>query len=757
VARAARTRKSVMVNDVNAVEDHMPNILLPHTQSEVAVPIIFHGNLLGVFDVQSDRKDNFAEGDLDAYRILAGQFANALYSATLFEQQSQTAAELRQSVLKTRAVFNTMTEGILVTDMMGNILDLNVSATKVFGYDDADALLNRNISELVTRPSLTRLAENLRLAMEQGTNTRIDEFAMVRKDGSVFEAELSTTLLREVETNPIGLVLIISDVTEQKRISRDIARFQALAENAVDAIVMADLSGIIDFANESCYTLFGYDKTQEDMLGNRLFSLWPDDAMSLLINEVLPLAGDQGWQGEILQVRKDKTTFDAAVTCFSVKSESGQAICLAAIIRDITLRKKAEYDLQRFAIQMSTAVSVSTRVNTILDPTLLLEEVVPLVQDRFDLYYVHVYTFDKHGKYLIMRKGSGETGQKMREQGHRIDITCEHSLVAKAARTQGIIKVDDVTKEMDFLPNPLLPNTRSEVAIPMVVAGQVVGVFDVQDDTPYRFTSSEVDVLNTLAAQTATSFRNARSFEEIQIAAKRLRELDRLKSEFLSNMSHELRTPLNSILGYAEVLQMGIDGELSDLMKEDVDAIYDNGQQLLSLINDILDLTKIEAGEMTLHIQPVDVVPLIESAKTNNIGLLLKRKVPVKITLVHSENLPCIAADRVRIAQILNNLVANAIKFTDKGQITISAEVDNQGDYVCIAVSDTGIGIAKHDLPKLFERFRQVDGSTTRKAQGTGLGLSISKHLVDLHGGKLSVESVINKGSTFRVAIPVYR
>ncbi len=165
--------------------------------------------------------------------------------------------------------------------------------------------------------------------------------------------------------------------------------------------------------------------------------------------------------------------------------------------------------------------------------------------------------------------------------------------------------------EVDFFPNALLPNTRSELAIPMIVAGEVIGVFDVQDDVPYRFSPSEVDVFSTLAAQTATSFRNARSFEEIQIAAERLREVDRLKSEFLGNMSHELRTPLNSILGYAEVMLMGIDGELPEMMQEDVEAIYENGQQLLSLINDILDLTKIEAGQMTLNLQSVEVVPLI--------------------------------------------------------------------------------------------------------------------------------------------------
>jgi signal transduction histidine kinase len=445
------------------------------------------------------------------------------------------------------------------------------------------------------------------------------------------------------------------------------------------------------------------------------------------------------------------------LTCFSVKSQIGQPICVAAIIRDISEKKKAEDELQQFAIQLSTAARVSTQVNTILDPTQLLEEVVPLVQARFNLYHVHVYTFDESGENLVMTVGSGEPGRIMREQSHKIPFNRQHSLVAKAARTKEIVLVHDVMRDVDFLPNALLPNTRSELAIPMIVSGQVVGVFDVQDDKPNRFSTSEVDVLNTLAAQTATSFRNASSFAEIQNAAERLREVDRLKSEFLSTMSHELRTPLNSILGYAEVMLMGIDGVLPEKMQEDVEAIYDNGQQLLSLINDILDLTKIEAGQMTLNIQPIELVPLLEVCKTNNMGLLLKRKVPVDIQITVEQDLPVINVDRVRMSQILNNLVSNAIKFTDEGTIEISARYCQNEERVLIQVKDTGVGIAAENLPKLFSRFQQVDGSSTRRAEGTGLGLAITRHLVELHGGELFAESVLNEGSIFTISLPLDR
>jgi signal transduction histidine kinase len=250
-----------------------------------------------------------------------------------------------------------------------------------------------------------------------------------------------------------------------------------------------------------------------------------------------------------------------------------------------------------------------------------------------------------------------------------------------------------------------------------------------------------------LAGQIAAAFQTAASYE-------RALEVDRLKSEFLANMSHELRTPMNSILGYTEVLLMGIDGELTKDMEEDVQAIFENGQQLLRLINDILDLTKIEAGRMTLTMEIVDVAPLLDDSKVNNLGLLHKRKTPVEILIEADEDLPFITADRVRIGQVLNNLVSNAVKFTDEGTITLRAyQVDEE--RICIEVEDTGMGIAKEDQGKLFERFRQVDGSSTRKAEGTGLGLAITRHLVAMHGGELALTSELGKGSKFSIYLPI--
>jgi PAS domain S-box-containing protein len=754
VAQAARTREPVLVNDVSESPDFLPNILLPQTRSEVAVPIVSGDQVLGVFDVQADEVGYFTVSDLDVFRTLSGLLSNALTNAMLFRQQVELQRELRGAVQTVRAVFDAMTEGIMVTDMMGRITDLNEAALTLFGHEAREELLGRSIMELVTRASWPRMSEATHQALASGRGS-VEEYTMLRKDGSSFVAEQSSALLWNDQEDPQGVVSITRDVTERKRARREIARFQALADNAVDAILMVDFSGQITYANAACRGLFASDGSSTGILGRRITDLWPEADAVRLVTQVLPAAGAEGWQGEATQLRLDGVPFEAALTFFGISGEKDEPIGVAAIVRDITDRKRAEADLRRFALQLRTAADVSAQINAILDPTALLEAVVPLVQERFRVYHLHVYTLDAEAGRLVMRVGSGEAGRTMREQGHTIALDRYPSLVAQAARTKEIVLVENVTTAPSHMANPLLPKTRSEVAIPMLVGDELIGVFDVQDDAVARFSESEVDVLSALAAQIGIALRNAQSFEANQAATERLREVDRLKSEFLANMSHELRTPLNSILGYAEVMLMGIDGELTPDMEEDAQAIFENGQQLLRLINDILDLTKIEAGRMTLNRIAVAAPPLLDEVKSQCLGLLHKRPKPVTITVMAEPDLPLIYADPMRLSQILGNLVANATKFTEAGEIKLRARYDPDADLVCLEVSDTGVGMSEEDLTHLFERFRQVDGSSTRRAEGTGLGLAITKHLVELHAGELRVESALGHGSTFAACLPV--
>jgi signal transduction histidine kinase len=402
---------------------------------------------------------------------------------------------------------------------------------------------------------------------------------------------------------------------------------------------------------------------------------------------------------------------------------------------------------------METVAAVGTEAATSLEPDKLLQSVSDLTQERFGLYHAHIYLIDSRGEGLVLVAGSGLAGQRMVAAGHRIALGNERSLVARAARIRRPVVINDVTQVSDFLPNPLLPATRAEMAVPMIAGKRIIGVLDVQADQVDRFTAEDMRVMTILAAQVAVAVQNAQLYAEQVEVADRLRDVDRLKSEFLASMSHELRTPLNSIIGYAEVLLDGIDGELTDDMQEDITAIHGSGKHLLNLINDILDLAKIEAGQMDLVTESLDLRPLAEDM-VNASRVLLKDK-PVELMLDLPDDLPLLRADGLRLRQIINNLLTNAIKFTEEGQITLLARVHEADPRkVVIAVMDTGIGIKEEHLPMIFDRFRQVDQSHTRRASGTGLGLSITRQLVQLHGGEIWAESESGAGSTFYFTIP---
>ncbi len=234
-------------------------------------------------------------------------------------------------------------------------------------------------------------------------------------------------------------------------------------------------------------------------------------------------------------------------------------------------------------------------------------------------------------------------------------------------------------------------------------------------------------------------------------AVKKAQEADRLKSEFIANVSHELRTPLNSIIGFSKVLMSGIDGEITDTQRVDLSAIYNSGRHLLEIINSILELSKIEAGKMELHITTFDLVPIVHEIVTASQTLVMGKKVKIESRI--DGTIPILEADVTKIRQIIFNLVSNATKFTEEGYITIRLRAD--ATRVAVSVVDTGIGIDKDHIDAIFDRFRQVDGSTTRKAGGTGLGLSIAKRFVEMHSGELRVDSKLGKGSVFTMIIPL--
>jgi len=266
------------------------------------------------------------------------------------------------------------------------------------------------------------------------------------------------------------------------------------------------------------------------------------------------------------------------------------------------------------------------------------------------------------------------------------------------------------------------------------------------------FSTDVVNLLQTFATQSALAIQNARLFREIEEKSQQIEAANRHKSEFLANMSHELRTPLNAIIGFSEVLQEKLFGELNEKQAEYTDDILTSGRHLLSLINEILDLSKVEAGRMELELATFDLPLAIDNARTFVRERATRHGITLDVKI--DERLGDIVGDERKIKQILLNLLSNAVKFTPEGgRVGINARQTN--GTAEISVTDTGIGIAPEDQPKIFEEFRQVGTDYAHKVEGTGLGLTLAKKFVELHGGRIWVESEVGKGSTFVFTLPL--
>jgi signal transduction histidine kinase len=396
---------------------------------------------------------------------------------------------------------------------------------------------------------------------------------------------------------------------------------------------------------------------------------------------------------------------------------------------------------------------VSTAAATILSPQELLQSVVDLTKYSFNLYHTQVYLLDPIKSALVLKAGAGKIGHRMVSEGETIDLTLGTSVAARAARTRAGVVVNDVRQDDDFVFYPLLPDAMSEMAVPMIVGDQLVGVFDVLAIVTNRFSEEDMRTYNTLASQVAVALRNAELYAEQMATVVRLRELDHLKSSFLANMSHELRTPLNSILGFAQVILEGLDGPLTPDMSNDLSLIDKNGQHLLNLINEVLDMAKIEAGRLSLNPEPVNLRSLIEDVVESSASLMRDKSLYLQIKKPEQADID-LMLDYTRMRQVFINLIGNASKFTETGGLTINFE--QQANKIAIRFEDTGIGIPPNKLDMIFEQFSQVDTSTTRKASGTGLGLPISRRLVELHGGRLWANSrgIPGEGSVFTVELP---
>ncbi len=403
------------------------------------------------------------------------------------------------------------------------------------------------------------------------------------------------------------------------------------------------------------------------------------------------------------------------------------------------------------AMQLAISAEVGRVVTSILDRDLLLSKVVELIRDCFQAYFVAIFFIDESGQWAVFQDGSGALGKRIKSDGYRVDLSHD-ILISQAVKSlkPSMLAGSSLNRHTN---RDFFPHTHAELAVPLKIGDRIIGVLDVHSTHEDAFDADEIMVLEILSGQVVVAIENARVYEIERKAAEQLRELEQLRRRFLRNMSRELRMPLNNIIGFSRVILKGIDGPITDLQREDLNAIHQSGQQLLVLINDILDIAQIEAGEMELDIRPVDFSELAHSVIPTANALVQGQ--PITFHFEIRPNLPHVLADPYRLRQVLVKLLSNAAKFTQDGEITLC--VWPEADHIVVSISDTGIGIPEKDREKVFEMFSQVSQPGQPEARGTGLGLTFSKEIVEMHGGTIWLESNEEKGTVFTITLPVVK
>ena len=468
---------------------------------------------------------------------------------------------------------------------------------------------------------------------------------------------------------------------------------------------------------------------------------------------VVPMLRHEAAIGTISAVRRAPGGFteDEIALLRTFGDQAVIAIENARLLSELQARTE---DLSRSVEQLTALGDVGRAVSSTLDLETVLTTIVSRAVELSGLDGGVVFEYDQGAQEFVHRVAT-EAGEALAEARRATRVRKGEGVVGQTALTLEPAQVADIAVpgayESRLRENLIESGIRAVLAVPMVREGELIGCLVVSRNRPGDFTADTIELLRTFATQSALAIQNARLFREIELKSRELEAASRHKSEFLANMSHELRTPLNAIIGFSEVLSERMFGELNEKQDEYLKDIHASGQHLLSLINDILDLSKIEAGRMELELTDFDFPTTLD----NTLTLIRERAGRRGITLHLSvdERLGQMRADERKIRQVVLNLLSNAIKFTPEGGRIEVAAVPRD-EFVEVSVSDTGIGIASEDQEAVFEEFRQV-GTAAKKVEGTGLGLALSRKFIELHGGRIWVKSELGQGSTFTFSLPL--
>ena len=512
---------------------------------------------------------------------------------------------------------------------------------------------------------------------------------------------------------PKVILLAIEDITRRRRKDDSDLTLAAIVNTSTDGIIGKDIEGYIISWNKAAENIYSY--TENEMLGKNISLLAPPGYKKEMISQFKKLqAGELIKNYETKCVRKDGVVIDISLTLSPIKDKLGNICGVSAIMHDITEQKKVK-QLSEYSESI---------INTVREPLIVLDQnlrVVTVGRSFYDFFKVNP---------------EETVGQLIYDLGNKQwDIPKLRELLEEILPQK--VSFDNYEVEHNFSTigrRIMLLNARQ---IQRALGKERIILLAIEDITERR------EIENGLE----------KAHEELKDLATELKRTALVKSEFLANMSHELRTPLNSINGFSEVLYDETFGPLNEKQKKYVNNVLTSGKHLLLLINQILDMAKVEAGKMNLVLSSLPMKSLLNEISLLVADMVSKKKIEMLLEI--AEDLPNIEADELKVKEIMYNLISNAVKFTpESGKIGMRAK--KADSEIEIMVWDTGVGIAPENMKKIFEGFFRVDTPYSRVTEGTGLGLPLSKKLVELHGGKLTVESEgLNKGTSIKFTLPI--
>ena len=652
----------------------------------------------------------------------------------------------------------------------GAITDVNKATELVTGLKRKQ-LVGTDFSSYFTDPEYARAGY---LQVYELGSVRDYPLDLRHVDGHTTPVLYNASVYKNEQGEVEGVFAAARDISQQKSAEQQLKQVgeytRSLIESSVDPLVTISADGKIMDVNDATEKVTGVDRT--DLIGSDFSNYFTD-----------PEYARAGYQKVFtdgfvtdypLSIRRRDGQITHVLYNASVYRDSAGVVQgVFAAARDITAQKEAEERIRKIARYESAHSKVLTEFNSSQDRIVVLTHLLDILAENNNYLMSAFYGFDEWAGTLSCEAthGMNDSVKKRYELGE--------GLIGECAKTNKKIILNN-TDDDDYIIDAGFAQIKPKTVIitPVSYQEKRLGVFLMVSREVAS--SDELNFIERLCVQTGVALHNIRQYEDMTIMTGKLRdrneeielkneqldEASKMKSEFLANMSHELRTPLNAILGFSEAMRDSLFGDVNDKQEEGLAVIFDSGQHLLSLINDILDLSKIEAGKMDLDCTNFNLNDVVD----RSISIVKEKanKHNIHLNLEFDSQISEISADERKIKQVLFNLLSNATKFTpDNGTITISTKLHKnivpscdvknkrRTDYISISIKDTGIGIAEEDLGRLFTPFEQLDGSFSKKYQGTGLGLAMVKRLTELHNGCIEVTSELGTGSDFMVWLPV--